>query len=143
MERTRYHEKKIEKRQKALKKYKDSIENLLSELSKIIREQNALCIKNETCIQKLQKHLDVCTGFNGTGRYKCTKDFNGCKDIENGRCGHYDNIESASDEIALMEGYVLEENTKIDSLEYDYKKALAIKEDRLQEFYNDYYSDDY
>lgn len=96
----------------------------------------------ETCAQKLQKHLDKCMGFDGTGRYKCTKDFNGCEFNENGRCDHYYEIERAKDDLDRFESYEYDANNEIEDLEYNYKRALAVKEDRLEEFFS-YDSDDW
>jgi hypothetical protein len=90
----------------------------------------------ETCAQKLQKHLNKCMGYDGTGRFKCTKDFNGCEEVDDdGRCDHYYEIQSLKEDLNDIEGYEYEENMKIAESEYKYKKALAVKEDRLRQFY--------
>lgn len=99
----------------------------------------------ETCAQKLQKHLDKCMGFDGTGRHKCTKDYISydCQFKENGRCDHYYEIERAKEELGWIESYEYDENMEIEELEYYYKRALAVKEDRLKEYLDELYYSDY
>jgi hypothetical protein len=93
----------------------------------------------ETCSQKLQKHLDTCTGFNGT--YKCSANFVSydCKFKENGRCSHYYEIEEIKKELEECEYYEEEYRDDIHKLEYYYSRALAVKENRLQEYLDDMY----
>ena len=103
----------------------------------------------ETCAQKLERHLDKCTGFDGTGKYKCTENFvcydcdNSDKIAENGRCSHYYEIKSANEELEMEEyNYILsngsiyeyQDEDRIEDLEYKYRRALAVKENRLEEF---------
>lgn len=99
----------------------------------------------ETCAQKLQKHLNECKGFDGTGKYKCTID-----DIsydcqfknDNGRCCHYYEIEKAKEEFEFIYHIRADELSDLLDMEYHYKKALAIKTNTLDKF-NDYDSDYY
>lgn len=93
----------------------------------------------ETCAQKLKKHLDVCMGFDGTGKYKCTKDYVSydCQFKENGRCSHYYEIEIAREDLDYYEYYIHEDKIKIMDLEVVYDRALAVKENRLQEYLDD------
>ena len=88
----------------------------------------------ETCAQKLQKHLDDCDGT-----YKCTKDHvcYECQFKENGRCSHYYEIQRAHEELEIYEYYDEEDQNKINYLEYKYERALAVKENRLQEYLDD------
>jgi hypothetical protein len=96
----------------------------------------------ETCSQKLQKHLDVCKGSDGTGRSKCTKKFvtYDCENGENGRCSHYYEIENAKEDLEYIECIEHEQNIEIAELESEYQLALAKKENRLREYL---YDDDY
>lgn len=96
-------------------------------------------IPMETCEQKLQKHLDVCTGLDG--KYKCTKNFVSydCQFKKNGRCSHYYAIQRANEEIERDQYYEQEDEDRIETLEYEYERALAVKEDRLQEYLDDMY----
>jgi len=95
----------------------------------------------ETCEQKLQKHLDQCIGLDG--KYKCTKNYINydCQFKENGRCSHYCEIERANEELERDEYYEENYYDKIKDLEVAYERALAIKEDRLDEYLEDLYSD--
>ena len=93
----------------------------------------------ETCAQRLKKHLDKCTGIDGKGKYKCTKDYVSydCQFKENGRCSHYYEIERAREELEEFEYYIHEDENKIMDLEVEYDRALAVKENRLQEYLDD------
>jgi len=95
----------------------------------------------ETCAEKLQKHLDVCSGLNG--KYKCTKNYVSydCQFKENGRCSHYYEIERANEEIERDQYYADEDKDKIESLEVEYERALSVKEDRLEEYLEYLYDD--
>ena len=97
----------------------------------------------ETCYQKLQKHLDTCSGLDGTGKYKCTVDSicYGCQFKENGRCEHYYEIEEAREELEIYQYYEFEYYDKIGDLEYTYNRALAVKQDRLDEYLQDIHDD--
>ena len=88
----------------------------------------------ETCAEKLQKHLDQCNG-----KYKCTKDHVTymCQFMDNGRCSHFYEIERANEEIERDEYYDGEDKREIYNLEYKYYRALAVKENRLQEYLDD------
>jgi hypothetical protein len=92
----------------------------------------------ENCAQKLQKHLDECTGT-----YKCTKNFvcYECQFKENGRCSHYYEIDEAKKQLEEFEYYEDEYYDRISDLECTYNRALAVKEDRLQEYIDDIYDD--
>lgn len=133
----------IETLQESLGKYQREVFPRRRELSSLIREQEQLC--GEECARKLQKHLDKCMGFDGTGKYKCTKDFVSydCQFKENGRCGHYYEIERANEEMDNFDYFEHEDKNKIIDLEVTYERALAVKEDRLQEYLDDLYYDDY
>lgn len=89
----------------------------------------------ETCAEKLQKHLDTCTD--------CSSNFVGyyCQFKENGRCSHYYEIQDFQEELEREEYYEDEDKNRLVELEIEYERALAIKEDRLQE-YEDAISDD-
>lgn len=95
----------------------------------------------ETCAEKLQKHLKKCEGFNG--RYKCTEKFISleCQSKENGRCGHYYEIERAEEELQEFYYYENEENDEISEMTYTYNRAMAKKLNKLEEFYDEVYDD--
>jgi len=105
--------------------------------SMIMMENIISFIPLETCAQKLQKHLDKCAGLDG--KYKCSKNHvtYDCQFKENGRCSHYYEIERANEELEQEEYYEEEHKNRIESLEYQYKRALAVKEDRLEEYLDD------
>ena len=95
----------------------------------------------ETCAQKLQKHIEQCNRL--SGKYKCTKDHVTymCQFMDNGRCSHFYEIERANEELEIYDYYDQEEKDEINDLEYNYKRALAVKENRLQEYLDDMYDD--
>ena len=57
----------------------------------------------ETCTQKLQRHLNECTGIDG--KYKCTQKHISydCQFKENGRCSHYYEIKDYEEELETYE----------------------------------------
>ena len=119
----------IENKRKSLRDYQKDILSRYAELSDLVREQKNLC--GERCAEKLQKHLDVCDG-----EYKCTKDFirYECQFKENGRCCHYYEIERANEKLEELDYYEHEDQNLIIDLEIRYERALAVKEDRLDEY---------
>jgi hypothetical protein len=129
-------EDEIENKRKSLRDYQKDMLPLYAELSDLIREQKDLC--GERCAEKLQKHLDVCDG-----EYKCTKDFicYECQFKENGRCNHYYQIERATERFRELEYYEYEDKSLIIDLKFRYERALAVKEDRLDEYLQEFYDD--
>jgi hypothetical protein len=96
-------------------------------------------VPTKICFQKLQKHLNECTG-DGKGNHKCTRNYlsHYCQFNvkENGRCSHFYQIEGAVDELTEYSCYFEKCKERIDELENKYKEAKAVKEDRL-EYYLD------
>jgi len=90
----------------------------------------------QTCAQKLQKHLDTCT--DGCNKYFVCYE---CQFKENGRCSHYYEIERAKEELEMYEYYDNEDKSEIDRLEYKYERALAVKENRLEEYTENLYDE--
>lgn len=90
----------------------------------------------ETCAEKLQKHLNTCTAT-----HKCTHYFIAyeCQN-KGGRCSHYYEIEELQEELDRDEYYEDEDKDRLVRLEFEYERALAVKEDRLDE-YLEYYFD--
>ena len=123
----------------SLNEYRREVSPRRRELGILIREQEQLC--GEACAQRLQKHLDECTGLDG--KYKCTKDYVSydCQFKENGRCSHYYEIERAIEEIDNFDYFEHEDKMKIIDLEVYYDRALAVKENRLQEYLDMLYDD--
>lgn len=119
----------IENKRKSLRDYQNDFLPRYLELSNLISEQKQLC--GESCAEKLQKHLDVCNG-----NYKCSKDHitYECQFKENGRCSHYYEIERANEILEEFDYYEHEDQDKISDLEVRYERALAVKEDRLEEY---------
>lgn len=91
----------------------------------------------ESCASELQKHLAQCT--------ECTKNSvcYDCRYKENGRCSHYYSIKRADEELEEYEYYENEDDDKIMDLEIEYERALAIKENRLDEYQNNLADLDY
>ena len=100
----------------------------------IMMENIISFIPIETCAEKLQKHLDICPGT-----YKCTRNFVAyeCQFKENGRCSHYFEIQDFKEELERDEYYEDEDRDRLRGLEYKYERALAVKENRLEEFLSD------
>jgi hypothetical protein len=90
----------------------------------------------QTCAQKLQKHLDTCT--DGCKKYFVCYE---CQFKENGRCSHYYEIERAKEQLEMYEYYDNEDKSEIDRLEYRYERALAVKENRLEEYTENLYDE--
>ncbi len=128
--------KRLEKLRTSLRKYMDEVWPRMYEIKNSIREQRGLC--DEKCKEKLQKHLDICIG-----KYKCTSNFVAydCQFKENGRCSHYYEIEHLLEDLDRYEYSEEEAKSKIADLEYQYERALAVKENRLQEYIDDLYDD--
>jgi hypothetical protein len=122
---------KMDKAKIELDKYRDEVWDDTFNLRKTIREQCVLCQADPTCSEKLDKHLKEC---NST--YKCTKSFVAyeCQFKENGRCSHYYEIKHLEENLENYD-YVMESchSDHID-LEITYERALAIKEDRYEEY---------
>jgi hypothetical protein len=130
---------KIEKLNRDQIEYRSSKWKRESELRSLIIEQTRLCKENNvgnTCVQKLQKHLDECT----TG---CNEYFVGyeCQFKENGRCSHYYEIERVREELAMYDYYDHEDEDELHSLKYSYERALAVKENRLEEYRQNLYDE--
>lgn len=107
-------------------------------LFKLIRDQEALC--GVECAEKLSKHLKECKG-DGSGKYTCSKNWICfyCQFKKNGRCSHYDEIERANEELEEKEYYYEEDTDKLDRMMLRYNRMLAIKENRLEDYEDDYY----
>jgi hypothetical protein len=100
-----------------------------SELRSLIKEQKTLCKEEKTCTQTLQKHLDKCT--DGCDKYFLCYP---CEFKDNGRCSHYYEIKRAVEELEMEDYFDHEQQSEILRLGYIYERALAVKEDRLEEY---------
>ena len=127
------------------------------ELSK--SDLQALCL-SETCCHKngtrplsllcLDKQLYI-PSFNSitlltscSATYKCGGKFGNfvaseCRWGDNGRCSHYYEIQEAREELDQEEYYEYEDKDRLIDLKVKYERALAAKEDRLQEYLDDLY----
>ena len=132
-------EERIKQLQESLQDYIDEIYADRKKAILLIREQKKLC--GEKCEKELQAHLDKCTGFNG--KYKCTENYVSydCQFKENGRCSHFYEIKRADEELEKYEYYEYDKKDRIQDLEIEYERALAVKENRLQEYLDDLYDD--
>ena len=127
---------KMDKAKNDLDRYRDKIYEKKYELLVSLREQKKLCKSSNECVQKLDAHLKICGGIDGTGKYKCEKDYVSydCQFKKNGRCSHYYEILHIEESLEHYE-YVDHSyyETYID-LEISYERALAVKENRLKEY---------
>jgi len=120
---------RIEKFSKSLYEYQKEVWPRRRELKNLIREQEKLCGKE--CAEELQKHLEKCTVTP-----KCSVGIVAyeCRYGDNGRCSHYYEIQQFNEELERDEYYEEEDKDRIQDLEIDYERALAVKEDRFQEY---------
>jgi len=130
---------RIKELQESLQDYIDEIYADRKKAILLIREQKKLC--GEKCEKELQAHLDTCTGLNG--KYKCTENYVSydCQFKENGRCSHFYEIKRADEELEQYEYYEYDKKDRLQDLEIEYERALAVKENRLQEYLDDLYDD--
>lgn len=109
----------------------------------IMMENMMSFIPIETCAEKVQKHFDTCAAT-----YKCGGKFGNfvayeCRYGDNGRCSHYYEIQDFKEELERDEYDEDEDKDRLVGLEVEYERALAVKENRLQEYLDDLYEDDY
>lgn len=127
-----YMKERLDEIKTSLHEYEKKYWHHMTELVKLIRNQKKLC--NEKCADELQKHLDICSSIYN----KCSVDFVAfdCKFNDNGRCSHYYEIEDLQEELDNYKCDIHKYEYEIIELESCYERALAIKEDRLEEYYN-------
>ena len=114
--------------------YEDEIYNNKCELLDSLRKQRMLCKSSTECEEKLDAHLNICNGCDG--KYKCTKNYISydCRFKENGRCSHYYEIEHIEERLEDYEYVIHEYNSSYIDLQISYERALADKENRLDEY---------
>ena len=125
----------IDDRRNKLSSYEDKVEDHMSELKYLIREEKKLCYNDSSCAENLKKHLVECQS-----KYKCTETFlsQDCwLHDNNGRCCHYFKIENSEEDLGRYECIIYEDKESLYDLEVDYEKALATKENRLDEYYQE------
>jgi hypothetical protein len=105
------------------------------ELIASLREQKKLCKSSDKCVQKLNDHLKICGGIDG--KYKCEK-YHVSYDCqftkENGRCSHYYEIKHIEEQLEDYQYVIDEYYSSYLELEISYERALAVKENRLEEY---------
>ena len=79
----------------------------------------------------MNEHIKICDST-----YKCKKNFVAyeCQFKENGRCSHYYKIENVEEDIGYIEENIHDYNIDYIDLKVIYDRALAVKEDRLEEY---------
>jgi len=115
------------------------------ELINSIRDERRLC--NDDCKKKLEEHIKLCKSKHICDRickehkrcFTCDEDYVAyeCQFEENGRCSHYYAIKHYEER---LENYEYTEDEYTDSyIDYkvEYERALAIKEDRYEEYKRD------
>ena len=150
----------IEKLKNALSNYEKEVWPRMGELRSLIKEERKLCGKE--CKEKFQKHLETCPGGSnafkdhihgllGESEIKHSKNLNTllgqlsvkcndnyiayeCEFGDNGRCSHYYELKSLEEDLECYESDIHEYEIRIINLEVEYRRALAIKENRLQEY---------
>ena len=126
----------MDKAKNDLDTYRDEIYDNKCELVKSLKEQKRLCEGNSDCKKKLDVHISVCDGIDGTGKYKCEKNYISydCQFKENGRCSHHYEIEHIEETLGEYEYNISEYAASYYDLEISYERALARKENRLEEY---------
>ena len=114
-----------------LAKYESQVGDTLDELYHLKREQKNLCTNSKECSDNLDAHIKICDST-----YKCRKNFVAyeCQFKENGRCSHYYKIEHVEEDIGYIEENIHDYHDKYLDMKIKYERALAIKEDRLEEY---------
>ena len=126
---------KMDKYEKKINEYTDEVSDNRRELFNSIKEQMQLC--NEECAKKLKEHIDICDAKDGYGKlYKCKKDYLAydCRFKENGRCSHYYEIKYLNQRLEDIEYYEDELTNSYLDYKVEYERALAIKENRYEEY---------
>jgi hypothetical protein len=110
--------------------YEREIEADRYKLIEARKEQKKLC--NAECAKKLEEHLKICDAT----KYKCTEKYVAydCRFKENGRCSHHYEIEHINKELEKYEYYLDEYEESYIDYEVEYERALAIKENRYEEY---------
>ena len=125
-----------------IKKEMDNIENKLDKYRSLIREelhklyslkeeQKKLCNNSKECSDNLDEHIKTCVST-----YKCTKSYVAyeCKSKDNGKCSHFYMIENLERDIEYIEENLDNYQDTFIELKITYERALAVKEDRLDEY---------
>ena len=124
---------KMDKAENDLNRYRNEVDGEMTKLRESIKEQRLLCKTDPTCLKKLDDHLKVCVS-----KTKCTIDFlqYGCrfKYNMNGKCSHDCKIEDLERSLDNHRAGLYEYNSPFIDLQSEYERALAIKEDRLEEY---------
>ena len=130
---------KMDKAKYELDAYRDKVWDDMWDLNDSLRKQRMLCKSSTECSEKLDAHLNTCNG-----KYKCKKEFvaYNCQFEENGRCSHYYEIENLEEQLENFEYIIDEDTSRYHDLHYEYERALAVKENRLDE-YQQQLEDDY
>jgi hypothetical protein len=112
-------------------KYRSLVSDELTNLYNLRREEKKLCSNSKECSDELYAHIKICDST-----YKCTINYVAyeCQFKENGRCSHYYKIEHLDQDIGYIEESLDDYQDKCIDLEIMYERALAVKEDRLEEY---------
>ncbi len=111
-----------------LEEYRDKVQNDMQELKSKIRKQRLICNSSTECAKKLDEHLKICD--------ECDENFvaYSCQFKENGVCSHYYEIKHADKQLEKYEYFIHEYDSEYIDLKIEYERALAIKENRLEEY---------
>lgn len=114
-----------------LDKYTSSVSDELKKLYNLKKEHKDLCFNSKECSDNLDEHIKTCVST-----YKCTKSYVAyeCKSKDNGKCSHFYMIENLDANIEYIEECIDDYKDKYIDLEITYERALALKEDRLEEY---------
>ena len=122
---------RMDKIKNKLDTYKAETYNDRFKLCREKRQQIELCNSTDECAKNLEAHLKVCDGD-----YKCTQNYVAyeCTYKENGRCSHYYEIKHIDERLEDYE-YTIDSYTDLyQDLQISHERALAIKENRYDEY---------
>jgi len=141
--------KKMDNCKETIEENRKKSRNERSKLRNSIQDESRLC--NDDCKKELNEHIELCKSkhicdlvcIQHKRCFTCDEDYvsYGCRFEENGRCSHYYAIKHYKE---ILENYAEQEDENTDSyLDYkiEFERALAIKEDRYEEYIAEDYFD--
>ena len=123
----------MDKAENDLNNYRKEVDGKMNKIRDKIREQRLLCKTDPMCLKKLDNHVKECDS-----KWKCTiySVSNSCriKYNINRECSHHRKIEDFERCLDNYRAGIYEFNSPFIDLQRKYERALAVKEDRLEEY---------
>jgi hypothetical protein len=107
----------------------ENLSNKIWDCLAVIRALRRECENNPRCKLILKDHLEIC-------QEGCTRNFVSyeCQFKNSGRCIHYYNIEEEVEKKDYYDEILSLMHERFSDAEYEYKRHLAKKEDRMDEY---------